>query len=229
MSRAALLAAALLAGGCGVSPQPEPPAIDIRLLTFGEALGGAPAIIGGAGAVTPGGGTLSALDLDSTTPGTSAIVDADGAFIAPIDGGVTDVYRLQALLGALRSDPVDVTSAPGVAGGQLVAADEPLPGCFTIDPPLEAGPLAAGEAAPITLTNGCAVAITIGDLKLRLGSPAWTVTSPPLPLSIPPSGAISVTAAFDPAAGGARDDVLFVQVTAPEAGRRTISLRGEGP
>src|SRR4051812_36693571 len=75
----ALAAVGLWLSGCGVSPQPEPPGIDITRLTL-EQVGASVTISGSAGAVTPGADTLSSLDLSSTAPGASIKVAANGSF-----------------------------------------------------------------------------------------------------------------------------------------------------
>ncbi|MFT3771247.1 MAG: hypothetical protein QM820_38010 [Minicystis sp.] len=139
------------------------------------------------------------------------------------------VYRVQALLDTVASDPLDITNVNGITPGSLSVVTGPLADCFTIDPPGEIGPLAAGETVTVTLTNGCAQPVTVGGFPLRLGSAAWSVTAPAVPLAIPTGGTSTFTVAFDPQPGDARDDVLFVQITAPAVGRRPLTLRGAGP
>src|SRR5262245_52821149 len=56
----ALAVAASCLGGCGVSPQPEPPSIDISLISL-DAQGGTVTLTGSAGAVAHG-ASLTGLD-----------------------------------------------------------------------------------------------------------------------------------------------------------------------
>ncbi len=67
----------LLFAGCVVSPQPEPPAIIANLLSVEADAAGDITLLGAAGSVTPGGSTLTTLDLDSTAPATSINVAAE--------------------------------------------------------------------------------------------------------------------------------------------------------
>ncbi|APR75106.1 Hypothetical protein A7982_00452 [Minicystis rosea] len=226
--RGALLGAGLLMAGCGVSPQPEPPSIDISLLELGKTESGA-LLTGSPGAVKPGGSTLTALDLDDVSPASSVVVAMDGSFSTPLTGDPLHVYRVQAELDTRLSDPLDVTGVMGIAPGPASEVKGPLAACLTLDPAREIGPLDAGDSVTVTLTSACANATTVGSLPLRLGSAAWSVAAPPLPLVIPASSSASFTVTFDPVGGDARDDILFVQITAPEMGRRPLTLRGKNP
>jgi hypothetical protein len=222
----ALAAVGLWLSGCGVSPQPEPPGIDITRLALGQ--DGANVILrGSAGAVTPGSSTLSSLDLSDTTPGSSISVAANGSFSLTSAGAFSDEYRLQAFADGLRSEPVDVTGVQGLmAGTQLAAAHRPLADCFLLAPALELGPVAAGASAKVTMSNHCAGDVTVGDFALRLGV-AWSVPASVTPIVVPAKGSASFTATYAPHPGDATDDVVFVDITAPEAGHRPITLRGE--
>ena len=226
--RSALLGAGLFVAGCGVSPQPEPPSIDISLLELGEAEGGA-LLTGSPGAVKPGGGTLTAIDLDDTSPASTVTVAADGSFTAPLTGTPQHVYRVQAARAALRSEPIDVTGVMGIIPGPATAVPGPLAACLTLDPAPEIGPLSPGESAVVTLVSTCPGTVTVGSLPLRLGSVAWSVAAPALPFVLPSGGTSSFTVTFDPSGGGARDDILFVQISTPEMGRRPLTLRGTPP
>jgi hypothetical protein len=222
----ALAAVGLWLSGCGVSPQPEPPGIDITRIVLDQA--GANVVLQGSpGAVTPGASVLTSLDLSSTAPASSISVAADGSFSVTSSGALDDEYRLQAFADELRSEPVDVTGVMGfVAGGHVAAAPRPLVDCFLLDPALELGPLAAGASAKVTMTNRCAGDVTVGGVTVRIGS-AWSVAAPAMPIVVPVQGTASFTATYAPHPGDALDDVVFVEISAPEVGRRPITLRGE--
>jgi hypothetical protein len=226
-------AGALLVAACGVSPQPEPPVhdpptIDVARVSLGD--DGAGLVLSGSeGAVLPGGSELRALHLDSAVPEVAVLVRADGSFEAAVSGAREHTFRLQAFLGELRSSPVDVTGVVSVVPDDgVVPVEAPLGDCLELDPPLELGPLAAGADAELQITNGCSSDVALSDLRLRQGSPAWTV-APGAPVTVPAGEARGFTVTFAPGPGDPLDDVLLVEIGAPVTGRRPITLRGRAP
>ena len=186
-------------------------------------------LTGAAGAVTPGGSVLRALDLDVALPEAAVEVGADGRFTATVGGGLGHTYRLQAFAGGQRSEPLDVNYINGLTGGDGFArVDAPLGGCLLLDPALEIGPLAAGASAPLAIADRCPEDVVLSGFTLRLGSPAWAI-APAGPVTVPAGGERSFTVTFTPGPGDAPDDVLFVELEAPETGRRPLTLRGESP
>lgn len=225
---------ALLAAACGVSPQPEPPVheppvIDIERVSLLGDVGAGLVLSGSEGAVLPGGSELRALHLDSAQPEVAVLVREDGSFEAAVGGAREHTFRLQAFLGELRSPPVDVMGVVSIVpDDRVVPVEAPLGDCLALDPPLEIGPLAAGEAEELRITNGCSSDVALSDLRLRLGSPAWTV-SPAAPATVPAGERRSFTVTFAPGPGDPGDDVLFVEIGDPVTGRRPITLRGRSP
>jgi hypothetical protein len=75
------------------------------------------------------------------------------------------------------------------------------------------------------MTNGCTSDVVVSGLTLRLGSAAWAVAGA-LPITTPigqtRSFDVTFTAGVEPA-----DDVLFVEISSPESGRRPLTLRGK--
>ncbi len=229
----AMSAGLALAGGCGVSPQPEPPSflppsIDLSLVGFGSDEEGGLTLVGEPGAVTNG-ATLGEIDLDATTDEVTGKVERDGSFVVALTGASTDVRRLQAHNRELSSDPVDVREVTGLqGGGGLVKAPGALDDCLFIAPDLELGPVAPGTTTMVKLINRCESAVTVSAVTLRQGSPAWGITAA-TPIDIPLQATRSFAVRYSPQPGDAIDDVLFVELTAPTTGRRAITLRGEAP
>lgn len=233
----ALCIAGVLLGGCVVSPQPEPPAIDSSLLSI-ESTATATKLVGAPGAVTPGGGLLAQLDLDTTAAQTSGTVAADGSFAVPLSGTLSDEYRLQALLGGLRSAPLDVTGIKGISfgGDALAVVMRPLADCLVLTPALEVDfptsspvSISLSSSVTVTMSNGCTSDVTVGKFSLRAGSPGFSVSPATGPLVVPVGGKASFTVTFSPKAGGSTDDVLFVEIDAPVKTRRPLTLRGFVP
>ena len=212
----ALAACALV--GCAVSPQPEPPSIDITRLQIGSAL----AVDGEAGAVTPAGAVVTAVDLENASPAASDVSDASGAFALVLAGMQTDAVRLVATANGLTSDPLDVRGVVGFKQDQVEPLAVPLADCFTLGPPDEVGPVAADAVAVITLTNACTTDATIDALAIRSGSAAWSVSSTG-PLAVPRNARRVVTvkrAAGSPAV----DDILVLTFGSPDPGLRALTL-----
>jgi hypothetical protein len=204
--------------GCAVSPQPEPPSIDITRLQIGGAL----SVDGESGAVTPPGAVVTAVDLEDASPAASDVADASGAFALLLVGGQTDAVRLVATANGLSSDPLDVRGVIGFKQNQVEPLPVPLAGCFTLDPPDEVGPVAAAAVAVITLTNACATDATIDAMAIRSGSAAWSVSSTG-PLAVPRNAQRVVT--VKRAAGSAAvDDILVLTFGSPDPGLRALTL-----
>ncbi len=195
-----------------------------------ESSSGGVTLRGAAGAVSPGGSALDTLDLDGKAPAGAVTVATDGSFAVALAGVVTDAFRLQAFSDGLRSDPVDVQSHTGLTGTPTLGrVTPPLAGCFTTAPALEIGPLAASSSTTVVLINGCASPVTVGAISLRAGSPAFTLGVPATPLVIPKGSSSTFTVTFAPHAGDPIEDVVFVEIDAPEAGRLALTVRGQIP
>jgi hypothetical protein len=230
---ASLLCLALLGVGCTVSPQPEPPpVIDISLLEIAPTPTDEAFLTGKPGAVRPGMSDLVILNLDDVAGDRDLVVAADGSFSVGL--GVLGQFaelRLQAIAGALRSEPLDI----GVDGTGLVLpagvipAPRPLEACLFLSPALEldAGSVAVGAQADasVELQNDCPDAVQIDALTLRGGDPAWSVTTA-APLSLAAGDATSIALRFAPVTAGASTEILFVELGDPE-GRRPLTLRGD--
>ena len=76
------------------------------------------------------------------------------------------------------------------------------------------------------MVNHCAGAVTVGGLALRTTSPAWTLAPVAVPFDVTAGSSRSFAVTYAPS-GGPADDVLLIDVTAPTAGHRAISLKGQ--
>jgi hypothetical protein len=227
--RCAVVIAGLLFAGCVVSPQPEPPSIDGSLLSIASNQGTV-TLSGAPGAVKPGSSTLDALDLDAKAAPSSLTVAADGSFSVALTGAVDDAFRLQAFSGGLRSEPLDLQGHMGLMGGATLGpASRPLASCFSLTPALEIATLAPSTSATVVMTNDCTDPVTVGGVSLRLGSPAFTITPASAAQVIPAQSSRSFTVTFTPHPGDAVEDIVFVQIDAPESGRLPLTVRGESP
>ena len=79
------------------------------------------------------------------------------------------------------------------------------------------------------MTNGCSGPVTVGGVSLRLGSPAFTIAPASAAQVIPAQSSRSFTVTFTPHPGDPIEDIVFVQIDAPESGRLPLTVRGEGP
>ncbi|WP_234023691.1 hypothetical protein [Sorangium cellulosum] len=215
---AALLA--VLLGGCVVSPQPSPPVIVLD----GDLIASSPesmilrttiSVVGEAGAVDPPEGVIVATNLDTTDAPVVAEVNADGSFQVEVAATTAHVVRLQAKQEARRSEPVDVVLA-GASG-----TTPPELTCLAVEPDVWVS-LDDGAAAEVVVRNTCAEEVAFDAPRLRRGSSPFTV-SVTAPFVVPAGGAMVVTVRAD-GDGEEREDVLFLEFTAPVIGRRALTL-----
>lgn len=225
------LLGALGVASCGVSPQPEPPAtpvIDVARVTIASGTGEV-TLTGAVGAVTPGAGELSSIDLDAAGPIVRVAVAADGSFVATLPGHPSDWFRLQATRLGVRGVPVDVTTQISIIPpDRLVEIPPPLDDCFSVSPARELADLVPATTATVTLVNRCAADVTVGSLQLRAGAPSFGVTAA-APLVVPIGGTRTFGVTYAPAASGPTEGLLVLGLTAPVVGRRPLSLSGRSP
>lgn len=220
---AALLA--VLVGGCVVSPQPSPPVHD-PVLNGGLLGGGGDFSVlqqeillqGQPGAVQPAAGVVVVTNLDVTDPPALAEVNADGSFMVALRGTVEHQLRIQVKQGERRSPPVDVRIAELPIDPQTTRSAQ-LP-CLQVEAwvPLEG----AADVRDTLVRNDCAEDVAIAAPRLRRGGGPFRV-SPSAPFVVPAGGSAAVTVRAD-GDGNEREDVLFLDITAPEVGRRALTL-----
>lgn len=223
-ARVATLLGVLL-GGCVVSPQPSPPVHEPILDTGLVGVSGDPTVLrqqvflkGEPGAVDPAEGVVLVTNLDSADAPVVAEIKADGSFVAAVDASTEQVLRIQVKQGERRSEPVDLqlTGEPIDATRTMLAH---LP-CLTIEPAAWVS-LEAGEGA-VVVRNSCAEDVAIGAPRLRRGAGPFGFS--PAEAFVVPAGESAVVTVRADGEGVEREDVLFLEVTAPEPGRRAVTL-----
>ncbi len=169
---------AIVVFGCVVSPQPEPPAVDADRITVAltseDPENPDPDTVsftGGEGAASPGGATLSLINVDDTRAWTSVTVRADGSFEASLLGEPGQEFRLQVQSGSRRSAPVHIATPD--EDGPVDPVDSPLGGCFSIEPSgqIDFGRVELGDvaAAEVTVSNDCDEEVEVESIWLVLG------------------------------------------------------------
>lgn len=219
----------MLAIGCGVSPQPEPPSITSSGISITQGADGTVALAGEQGAVRPGGGSISALDLSAIAPAVSATVADDGSFSLELAGMPDDSFRLQASRGGSLSHPVDVTAAePGGGLAELVTG--PLDTCLSLADYVDFGRVVVGsvETNRIDMRNECDADVTVTSVVPLLGDGDFLPITGMPPIVIPSGASRSFVVTFAPSEPGPAEEVIDVELGTPEMGSRPITVLGEG-
>lgn len=216
--------------GCGVNPIPEPPSAPEIV---GEVVGAYcdacddPEIdlTGGPGSVKNA-DTVWAVNLDGIQPPVVAEVAADGSFALSLEAATGNEVRLQARRDEKRSEPTDWIAANGV----LERARRPLADCFRVAPELALAdtPVGAASTGSLRIEHGCAAPLAIDTIALRVPTADFTLPGAPAPVVLAPGDSLEVPVEFRPGASGAREEVLLIEVSSPEATRRAVTLFGRG-
>ncbi|XXT23185.1 hypothetical protein WME94_16755 [Sorangium sp. So ce429] len=217
---------AVLLGGCVVSPQPSPPVHDpildggligvsgeISILKNQISLEGKP------GAVDPAEGLLVVTNLDTTDAPVLGEVNEDGSFLVTLTASAQEVLRLQVKQSERRSTPVDLLLAGSPAGSTERVLDH-LP-CLEIEPRAWVA-LEGGGARDIIVRNTCADDVSVDAPRLRREGGPFSVS--PAAAFVVPAGESTLVSVRADGGGVEREDVLFLDVTAPEPGRRALTL-----
>lgn len=210
----------LLLWGCVGTPQPDPPNLDPHLVDLGTERGGEVTLIGSPGAVTPAGATLHITNLDSDLPPVVVAPAPDGSFSTAIPGAADDELRMQVRHEDRRSIPRDVL----VLEDGLQLAVRPLADCFTTEPHLElAAPLSG--TVDVTLVNDCDEALEISRVEPRTAGSGLSVIA--APGEVPPGSSATVTLELSPPWSEGSEEILLIEVAAPEPDRRPITFSAE--
>lgn len=218
---------AVLLGGCVVSPQPSPPVHEPILDGGLVGVSGDVMVLvdqirlqGQAGAVTPAEGVIVVTNLDTLDAPVLADVNPDGSFVATLTARTEHVLRMQVKQGELRSEPVDLLLAGSPISGTQRTLDHLL--CLEIEPDAWVSFEGAGGSRDVVVRNTCAGDVSIEAPHLRRGDAPFSV-SPEAPFVVPAGGSTLVTVRAD-GDGEELEDVLFLDVTAPDPGRRALTL-----
>ncbi|WP_437626099.1 hypothetical protein [Sorangium sp. So ce1151] len=216
---------AVLLGGCVVSPQPSPPVLDP--IVDGELVGVSGefgilrnqiSVEGRPGAVAPAEGLIVVTNLDTTDAPVLGEVNEDGSFFVTVTASTENILRVQVKQDQRRSRPVDLLLAASPAGSTLRILDH-LP-CLEMEP--DAWVTVEGGARDVVIRNTCADDVSIEAPRLRREGGPFSV-SPAAAFVVPSGESTLVTVRVD-GGGAEREDVLFLDVTAPEPGRRALTL-----
>lgn len=219
MTRSVLLFTLALVG-CVATPIPDPPSLDMLFVTP-TSVGPAVEIAGLAGTVEPR-AIVAGVNLDATDPFARAAANAGGAFSLTVLGFPGDVVRLHVEVDGARSEPIDFVAA----GGTPAPLVPPLEGCLDVVSATAIGDVAVGSTRTITIpiSNACGAAVTIDPIALR--APAAGLSVRTAALTIPDGSNANLEIDVAPTAAGAIEEVVLLNVTAPEVGRRAITLYG---
>jgi hypothetical protein len=174
---------------------PTPPSLGEFVLVFGD--------VGAA----PGHVTVIGVDLDREEPALAGTTARDGSFLLELPGREGDVLRLHTEEDGRRSEPIDVLAALGPP-----TRVEPLAPCLRL-------PLALELPAVLELVNDCDEDAVIDAVRLR--APSAIVLEDASPFVVPPGE----TARIALSASSAADEVVLIELSAPAAERRAVSVR----
>jgi hypothetical protein len=220
-----------LAAGCVVSPVPQPPPLGLDVEGTTMDVDACPAcdvrlveVRGPAGSVTGDGVELWVVNLDSTARPQTHPVEDDGSFAVMLEAAPGQELRFQARREEQRSDPVDIV---GAEDGSVTLVSHALEPCFSLEPRLELdfGVLAGPRS--IDLASDCEAEVEI-EVRLRAPSTAFVIGESPSSLSSGEAGALTVTRPSG-MPDGLTEEILFVEVVAPERDRRAVTLIATGP
>ena len=223
ISLIACVAVWLLSSACGPSvatPMPEPPTV-FDLSAVGEpneldavAIGNEPdaktiRVFEGR---LPAHSTVRVTNLDRVDP--AVAVDVPEGRGADLIVSVTDgeELRFEALSGELRSQPADaVFVLDDAISGRFHLAPVERFACLKLEPGYRLD-LDGASQATLSLENGCTSPLTFDNARSRLALPDFTLANA-LPIEVAAAASTELTIDFTPAGPGAREDVLFVDVT----------------
>ncbi|MGE0791419.1 MAG: hypothetical protein AB7S26_37440 [Sandaracinaceae bacterium] len=212
------LAALVALAGCAVTDTGNPPLSPPDTAQMGTMFlaAGQVTVFGTEGALSPGEGIVRIVDLTSVAAPIDAPVRTDGSFTTSFGAESDAIFRVQHITAEhthdeRRSAPIDLASP------DLVPVPD-APGCVTIARELVVRP---GEAsAALALTNDCADEVALSARSRRAASPL--VTAIDAPGRVAPSG----MATLDVSLGeDDTDEVLLIEITAPEVATRAVTVR----
>jgi hypothetical protein len=201
--------ALVLASGCGpggATPMPEPPSLDTGRIVPAPVMAvtaGRLSLQGGPGAATAG-AVVEVTNLDSTAPIVATTAAKDGAFNIDVPAVSGNELRLIAVLGALRSQPVDLVFSQAA----LVPSERHA--CVAVAPGFELV-FANANPVPITFTNSCPGEMTLANPRLRLGMADFGFDAG-FSVAAPAPGSAVFNVSFVATTSGVREDVLFLDV-----------------
>lgn len=211
---AAVLAVTL--GGCIVSPQPEPPNVQVSALRFTQT-----ELMGDPGAVLSGMGVLWLVDIKGTATPIEVPVRPDGSF-GPIDWSMrypTGEVLAHNRVGARPWSTPFVFQRDPPTDGARVPTDQFSP-CLDVTQQLDFGtvPALSVQTLDVTYVNNCGEAVEVGlSVIQRLGNPAFDLVGPPfaVPNMLNPGQRGVIQVRFTGMTPGYHEDILVISVRPP--------------
>lgn len=205
--------------GCMVTETGNPTAIDAKSIYLRKMDSGV-RMVGEKGAVTPGGSRLRIIDLDSLSEPVTITVEKDGSFQVDLEGAMDHVYRLRAIKGDDRSDPVNISGIP-IEEANCIEVDPPL---VLVFPDTQPGEVAEQQ---IALTNTCNQTVQLVEQGFRLRSAAIVMDELSQLQEIGPGERIVVDVSFTPEWPGIYDAIVVFRFSSE--GRVVVDITGTAP
>ncbi len=231
-----LVCLALLAGGamaCAASPQPIPepfivPQLGYDRITVREVSAGQVEISGVGGAVIGEAVGVEIWNLDQPPSVGRASLGPDGQFVARLEGGGADLYRVHPLTEVGRATPLDLRSHGDAA------SPPDAPACLDptgwIPARLVACTIPTGAdgcVAEWSLQNECGALLTVDRVSIWSGARASLVDPPGLPIEVAPEETLHLTVELRASPSGGVADALLVNVSGPDPARLAVTLEAE--
>jgi hypothetical protein len=223
----------LFASACGpgvATPMPEPPvAFDLGGVNNSETvpvkhpLDPEAVVIPGGARTVPGGAVVRITNLDRSLEVTAVNATPQGSFEAVVFVSNGEELRFEWVKGAERSAPADaVFVRPDPAAPTVALTASPRFDCLQVTPGYVL-PF-AGDSAVLGFENDCDEAVTLENLRTRLGTPDFAL--PAAPPEIAPGASVELTINLQPNTARGREDVLLIDVTlGADTLRYPITLR----
>lgn len=233
----ALLLAGLLGPACSLRPQPEPPPVDPGPVIDADLLTATPTSpsamvsgnIEGAPGASPAGALLRGYNLERSDAPAETVAAPDGSFLLLLDVIEGEEVRLEVLADEARSKPLDVIIGSGISNP--TRSVRALADCLSIAPALELDLGQVGSAMVernIVIANGCSFEVTVGAVGMRAPMDGLTVTfAQPMPIASGASAPVLIQYQAPTGLLGAVEDVLLIEVVAPQRDRRPITIFAE--
>ncbi len=204
--------------GCAVTDTGNPPLTPPdpgRMETMFLA-GGSLTLRGQPGAVASGDGVMRVTDLSTARPPVDAPIAADGSFTLQLLAESDAVLRLQHVVGADRSAPLDRDAST------LAAAPVASP-CVSLEPALEVRAGAGDEATveAVELVNGCDEPVSL-LARVRETSPPLAVTPRLSAARLEPGARGVLSLELAPAAGA--EATVLLELAGSSVGVRAITV-----